>query len=249
MDGAGVVAADHPGDPADGARGSGGYDGARVRRVLERLRVQPATLNRSRRSETLPVMISKLPDIGFLGGQMAAAVLISPRSCWSSLPCSAGSRAATTAAAPDPTGSSQVVERPSHLAPTATPPPPQPAPPWAGLPGAVPVTAAARRRLTPCVAGLGLAPPRPSRSTFPGTAPVRPALATRHDVEGPPESPGPPSPPGPTRHKVEGHPDVQVGRSEPGTRESGPTCTSAWPPRGRISSKAWSATAGTTRRN
>jgi ABC-type glycerol-3-phosphate transport system permease component len=34
-------------------------------------------LNRSRRSETLPVMISKLPDIGFLGGQMAAAVLIS----------------------------------------------------------------------------------------------------------------------------------------------------------------------------
>ena len=34
-------------------------------------------LNRSRHSETLPVMITKLPDIGFLGGQMAAAVLIS----------------------------------------------------------------------------------------------------------------------------------------------------------------------------
>jgi len=34
-------------------------------------------LNRSRQSETLPVMISKLPDIGFLGGQMAALVLTS----------------------------------------------------------------------------------------------------------------------------------------------------------------------------
>jgi len=34
-------------------------------------------LNRSRHSETLPVMISKLPDIGFLGGQMAALVLTS----------------------------------------------------------------------------------------------------------------------------------------------------------------------------
>lgn len=32
-------------------------------------------LNRSSRSETLPVMLSKLPSIGFLGGQMAAAIL------------------------------------------------------------------------------------------------------------------------------------------------------------------------------
>ncbi len=34
-----------------------------------------STLNRSRRSETLPVMIAGLPDLGFLGGRMAAAVL------------------------------------------------------------------------------------------------------------------------------------------------------------------------------
>lgn len=34
-----------------------------------------STLNRSRRSETLPVMIASLPDLGFLGGRMAAAVL------------------------------------------------------------------------------------------------------------------------------------------------------------------------------
>ena len=33
-------------------------------------------LNRSARSETLPVMLSKLPELGFLGGQMAAAVLM-----------------------------------------------------------------------------------------------------------------------------------------------------------------------------
>ena len=33
-------------------------------------------LNRSTRSETLPVMLSKLPELGFLGGQMAAAVLM-----------------------------------------------------------------------------------------------------------------------------------------------------------------------------
>lgn len=33
-------------------------------------------LNRSPRSETLPVMLAKLPSIGFLGGQMAAAVLV-----------------------------------------------------------------------------------------------------------------------------------------------------------------------------
>ena len=35
-----------------------------------------ANLNRSDRSETLPVLMSKLPSIGFLGGQMAAAVLM-----------------------------------------------------------------------------------------------------------------------------------------------------------------------------
>ena len=35
-----------------------------------------STLNRSTRSETLPVLLSKLPTIGFLGGQMAAAVLM-----------------------------------------------------------------------------------------------------------------------------------------------------------------------------
>ena len=35
-----------------------------------------STLNRSPHSETLPVMLSKLPTIGFLGGQMAAAVLM-----------------------------------------------------------------------------------------------------------------------------------------------------------------------------
>ena len=33
-------------------------------------------LNRSPRSETLPVMLTKLPNLGFLGGQMAAAVLV-----------------------------------------------------------------------------------------------------------------------------------------------------------------------------
>jgi ABC-type glycerol-3-phosphate transport system permease component len=33
-------------------------------------------LNRSARSETLPVMMAQLPTIGFLGGQMAAAVLM-----------------------------------------------------------------------------------------------------------------------------------------------------------------------------
>ena len=33
-------------------------------------------LNRSTRSETLPVMLAKLPELGFLGGQMAAAVLM-----------------------------------------------------------------------------------------------------------------------------------------------------------------------------
>lgn len=33
-------------------------------------------LNRSPRSETLPVMLTKLPSLGFLGGQMAAAVLV-----------------------------------------------------------------------------------------------------------------------------------------------------------------------------
>jgi multiple sugar transport system permease protein len=33
-------------------------------------------LNRSDRSETLPVLLSKLPELGFLGGQMAAAVLM-----------------------------------------------------------------------------------------------------------------------------------------------------------------------------
>lgn len=33
-------------------------------------------LNRSPRSETLPVMLAKLPSLGFLGGQMAAAVLV-----------------------------------------------------------------------------------------------------------------------------------------------------------------------------
>jgi ABC-type glycerol-3-phosphate transport system permease component len=33
-------------------------------------------LNRSPRSETLPVMLTKLPTLGFLGGQMAAAVLV-----------------------------------------------------------------------------------------------------------------------------------------------------------------------------
>lgn len=33
-------------------------------------------LNRSPRSETLPVMLAKLPTLGFLGGQMAAAVLV-----------------------------------------------------------------------------------------------------------------------------------------------------------------------------
>ncbi len=35
-----------------------------------------SVLNRSPRSETLPVLLSKLPTIGFLGGQMAAAVLM-----------------------------------------------------------------------------------------------------------------------------------------------------------------------------
>jgi multiple sugar transport system permease protein len=35
-----------------------------------------ANLTRSDRSETLPVLMSKLPSIGFLGGQMAAAVLM-----------------------------------------------------------------------------------------------------------------------------------------------------------------------------
>lgn len=33
-------------------------------------------LNRSARSETLPVLLAKLPTLGFLGGQMAAAVLM-----------------------------------------------------------------------------------------------------------------------------------------------------------------------------
>ncbi len=33
-------------------------------------------LNRSTRSETLPVVLAKLPTLGFLGGQMAAAVLM-----------------------------------------------------------------------------------------------------------------------------------------------------------------------------
>ena len=33
-------------------------------------------LNRSPRSETLPVMLAELPSLGFLGGQMAAAVLV-----------------------------------------------------------------------------------------------------------------------------------------------------------------------------
>ena len=35
-----------------------------------------SVLNRSTRSETLPVLLAKLPTIGFLGGQMAAAVLM-----------------------------------------------------------------------------------------------------------------------------------------------------------------------------
>lgn len=35
-----------------------------------------SVLNRSSRSETLPVLLAKLPTIGFLGGQMAAAVLM-----------------------------------------------------------------------------------------------------------------------------------------------------------------------------
>ena len=33
-------------------------------------------LQSSDRSETLPVQLSKLPELGFLGGQMAAAVLM-----------------------------------------------------------------------------------------------------------------------------------------------------------------------------
>ena len=33
-------------------------------------------LNRSSRSETLPILLAKLPTLGFLGGQMAAAVLM-----------------------------------------------------------------------------------------------------------------------------------------------------------------------------
>ena len=33
-------------------------------------------LSQSPRSETLPVMLSKLPTLGFLGGQMAASVLM-----------------------------------------------------------------------------------------------------------------------------------------------------------------------------
>ena len=35
-----------------------------------------SVLSRSPRSETLPVMLSRLPELGFLGGQMAAAVLV-----------------------------------------------------------------------------------------------------------------------------------------------------------------------------
>ena len=35
-----------------------------------------SNLNRSTRSETLPVLLAKLPTIGFLGGQMAASVLV-----------------------------------------------------------------------------------------------------------------------------------------------------------------------------
>jgi len=35
-----------------------------------------STLNRSTRSETLPVLLAKLPELGFLGGQMAAGVLM-----------------------------------------------------------------------------------------------------------------------------------------------------------------------------
>lgn len=35
-----------------------------------------SVLNRSTRSETLPVVLAKLPTLGFLGGQMAAAVLM-----------------------------------------------------------------------------------------------------------------------------------------------------------------------------
>lgn len=34
-----------------------------------------SVLNRSRASQTLPVMLASLPDLGFLGGQMAAAIL------------------------------------------------------------------------------------------------------------------------------------------------------------------------------
>ncbi len=34
-----------------------------------------SVLNRSRSSQTLPVMLASLPEIGFLGGQMAAAIL------------------------------------------------------------------------------------------------------------------------------------------------------------------------------
>ncbi len=35
-----------------------------------------SNLNRSHRSETLPVLLASLPSLGFLGGQMAAAVLV-----------------------------------------------------------------------------------------------------------------------------------------------------------------------------
>ncbi|NUR05477.1 MAG: carbohydrate ABC transporter permease [Nocardioidaceae bacterium] len=35
-----------------------------------------ANLNRTKRSETLPTLLAKLPDVGFLGGRMAASVLM-----------------------------------------------------------------------------------------------------------------------------------------------------------------------------